>query len=99
MERARIENQIQVWIKLATLAGVVLGLGAPCYVSASDTKAAKASYKRSTKLDFEEKALDGEFVKPDARDVDGNQNVEFEDLLKPRTDFRRELKRSAGVVR
>jgi hypothetical protein len=82
----------------------VLALGAISSIAAfagdkkkSDTKT--VSYERRTKLDFEAKSVDGEFLKPDGLAVGADKNLDFDSLLQARKNFKKELKRSSGAVR
>ena len=74
-------------------------LGMITLSSFADDKKKTVVYEKKTKLDFEAKSVDGEFLKPEAQDVDGEKNIDFASMLEPRANFKKELKRSAGAVR
>ena len=59
----------------------------------------KVSYEKSTKLNFDETVVDGQFQSPDAQLVDSERNVYFESMMEPKHDFNKELKRSSGAIR
>lgn len=59
----------------------------------------KISYEKKTHIDFEEKSVDGEFLKPDSQAVRGDQGLDFDSLMNPRTHFKKEIRRSAGAIR
>ncbi len=59
----------------------------------------KVSYEKNTHLDFEEKSVDGDFVRPDGQSVSGDKNTDFDSLINPRVNFKREIKRSVGAIR
>lgn len=59
----------------------------------------KEKYKDTTVLDFSEASVDGEFMRPDAQAVKGEQNLEFDSLMDSRQNFKKELKRSSGAIR
>jgi len=56
-------------------------------------------YDKKTKIDFEAKDVDGEFFRPDGQSVRGDKNLDFDSLLGPRNNFKKELKRSSGAIR
>lgn len=61
--------------------------------------ATKVAYNKKTTIDFEEKAVDGEFLRPDGSAVQADKNTDFESLLGARANFGKELKRSSGAIR
>lgn len=70
-------------------------------LKAEDKKNVKTRvvYEKKTTLDFEEKGVDGEFLNPDGSAVNKEQNLDFESLLAPRSNFKKELSRGARSVR
>ena len=62
-------------------------------------KPATVVYEKKTKLDFEQAAVDGQFLSPDGSAVKGDQNIDFDSLIKPKSNFKKELSRDAGAVR
>jgi len=62
-------------------------------------EAGKAKYKKNMSMEFEGRSVDGDVIKPDSADVEGDKNVRFDPLLEGRKDFKREFKRSSGVTR
>jgi hypothetical protein len=67
--------------------------------SSKRAPASDVTYKKTTKLDFEDAGVDGEFVNPDGQALNADQNLSFDSLLEPKDDFKGELKRSMGAVR
>jgi hypothetical protein len=69
--------------------------------SAQDSKkgADKVVYDKNTKLDFEEREVDGQFMSPDGRDVSGEKNIYFDSMLEERKSFQKELRRSSEAIR
>lgn len=65
----------------------------------SPKAAGKVAYNKKTTIDFEEKAVDGEFLRPDGSAVQADKNTDFESLLGARANFGKELKRSSGAIR
>ncbi len=59
----------------------------------------KVSYDRKTHIDFEEKSVDGDFLRPDSQAVRGDKNLDFDSLMNPRSHFKKEIRRSAGAIR
>jgi hypothetical protein len=59
----------------------------------------KVVYERKTKLDFEEKSVDGQFLSPEGMAVKADKNLDFDSLLEPKKNFNKELQRSPGAVR
>jgi len=83
---------------------LILAVGALASVAvfAGDKKKSSGgsvSYEKRTKLDFEARSVDGQFLKPDGLSVGADKNLDFDSLLQARKNFRKELKRSAGAVR
>jgi hypothetical protein len=56
-------------------------------------------YEKKTKLDFEDRDVDGEFMTPDGQAISADKNLHFESMLDPKDNFKKELKRSMGAVR
>ena len=82
---------------LVVLIGIIAATWA--YADAKPVPATKVTYEKSTKLDFEDRDVDGEFQTPDGQSVSADKNLTFETMLDPKTDFKKELKRSMGAVR
>jgi len=59
----------------------------------------KVTYEKKTQLDFEQKSVDGQFLSPDGAAVKGDQNLDFDSLLDPKTNFTKELRRDARSKR
>lgn len=59
----------------------------------------KVVYEKKTKLDFEDRDVDGEFQTPDGQSVSADKNLSFDSMLDPKQDFKKELKKSMGAVR
>jgi len=59
----------------------------------------KVVYEKKTKIDFEQKSIDSQFLSPDGMAVKGDQNLDFDSLLEPKKNFRKELNRGARAVR
>jgi hypothetical protein len=68
-------------------------------VEKNQSKPDKVVYEKNTKLDFEERSVDGQFQSPDSRDVQGEKNIYFDSMLEERNSFQKEMKRSSGAVR
>lgn len=68
-------------------------------VFAEDSKKETVVYEKSTKIDFSDREVDGEFMNPDGRSVKGEKNLYFDSLFEDRENFRKELKRSSEAVR
>lgn len=77
-----------------------MGLGVLAMLNVVDTFAKdKVIYEKKTKIDFEEASVDGQFLSPDGAAVKADKNVDFDSLLNPRANFKKELRRDAGAVR
>jgi hypothetical protein len=63
------------------------------------TKSEKVIYEKKTKIDFEEKEVDGKFMSPDGKGVAKERALDFDSLLDPRSSFSKELNRDSGAVR
>jgi hypothetical protein len=59
----------------------------------------KVVYEKNTRIDFEEKEVDGKFMSPDGKGVNSERRLEFDSLLDPKNSFSKELKRDSGAVR
>jgi len=59
----------------------------------------KVIYEKKTKIDFNETPVDGQFLTPDGSAVKADQNVDFDSMLDPKANFKKELRRDAGAVR
>lgn len=59
----------------------------------------KVSYEKNTKLDFEDRDVDGQFLSPDGRAVKGEKNLYFDSMFEDRKNFSKELLRSSEAVR
>ena len=62
-------------------------------------KPASVTYEKQTKIDFEDRDVDGEFMTPDGQSVSADKNLHFDSMLDPKDNFKKELKRSMGAVR
>ena len=84
-------------MKLLNLTFAALGL---LSVIASNPALAedKVNYESKTKIDFEERNIDGDFYKPELQSVKADKNMDFDSLVKARGDFRKELKRSRAAL-
>jgi hypothetical protein len=67
--------------------------------SQTPKKNEKVVYEKNTKLNFEEKEVDGKFLSPDGKDVKSERTLDFDSLLDPKNSFSKELKRDSGAVR
>ena len=65
----------------------------------SKAKNEKVVYEKNTKLNFEEKEIDGKFLSPDGKDVKSERTLDFDSLLDPKNSFSKELNRDSGAVR
>lgn len=65
----------------------------------SNQKNVKVVYEDNTKIDFEAKSVDGEFLNPDGSAVRGDQNLDFDSMLAPKKNFNKESRRGARAVR
>lgn len=92
-------------MKLSTtlLLGIMgAGFFSPQLVQADGKGSSKKEsvvYERKTRLDFEEKTVDGQFATPEGMAVKGEKTLEFDSLLAPKKHFKKELKRDSGAVR
>jgi hypothetical protein len=59
----------------------------------------KVVYEKKTTMDFGEASVDGQFMSPDGVAVGADKNLDFDSLLDPKANFKKELKRSSGAVR
>jgi len=66
---------------------------------AKDSAKETVVYEKSTKIDFSDREVDGDFMNPDGRSVSGEKNLYFDSLFEDRKNFRKELKRSSEAVR
>jgi hypothetical protein len=83
---------------LSKFLSITIGVMAMLHVTGVYAKG-KVVYEKKTKIDFEEKNVDGQFMTPEGSDVKADQNVEFDSLLNPKANFKKELRRDAGAVR
>jgi len=67
--------------------------------SSNEQSKSKVTYKKTTKLDFEDAGVDGDFLNPDGQSLNADQNLSFDSMLEPKDNFQGELKRSMGAVR
>ena len=77
---------------------MVLGVMALLHVTDSLAKD-RVAYEKKTKIDFEETSVDGQFLTPEGAAVKADQDVDFDSLMDPRANFKKELRRDAGAVR
>lgn len=90
------------WVILILVVASGISLCASLARAEDGEEAAKGSatkYEKLTKMNFEEKSVDGEFLRPEGQAVDGDQNLDFDTLMAPRNSFQKELQRSSGAVR
>jgi len=80
-------------------AAIVFSFMQMSLVNAAEKANTKVSYEKKTHLDFEEKSVDGEFLRPDGQAIQADKNTEFDSLINPRANFNKEIKRSAGAIR
>ena len=64
-----------------------------------DSKKLKVQYQKNTKLDFEARDVDGQFMSPDGKDVEGEKNIYFDSMLEERKSFKKEMTRSSRAIR
>ncbi len=64
-----------------------------------NTKSNNLSYEKKTKIDFEDRDVDGEFMTPEGQAVSADKNLSFDSMLDPKDNFKKEMKRSMGAVR
>ena len=89
-------------MKKMTYFFVVIGLNCAVFVWASRSqqpKAEKVVYQKNTKLDFEARDVDGQFISPDGKDVEGEKNIYFDSMLEERKSFKKEMTRSLRAIR
>lgn len=61
-------------------------------------KPASVTYEKKTKLDFEDRDVDGEFLNPEGQSVSADKSITFDSMIDPKDNFKKELKRSMGAV-
>lgn len=69
------------------------------YAQSKDVKPSNVTYEKKTKIDFEDRDVDGDFLTPEGQSVDAEKNLHFDSMLDPKDNFKKELKRSMGAVR
>ena len=78
------------------LFGKTLALAAD--VKRDDSETAGYTVRSSTKIDFNEAAIDGHLKAPDGFFLQGRKAQDMQNLLKLRSDFRKELSGSAAAA-
>jgi predicted ATP-grasp superfamily ATP-dependent carboligase len=89
-------------MKKMTYFFVVTALNCAVFVWASRSqqpKTEKVVYQKNTKLDFEARDVDGQFISPDGKDVEGEKNIYFDSMLEERKSFKKEMTRSSRAIR
>lgn len=76
--------------------GETLALAAD--VKRDDSETAGYAVRSSTKIDFNEAAIDGRLKAPDGFFLQGRKAQDMQNLLKLRSDFRKELSGSAAAA-
>ncbi|HVJ64531.1 MAG TPA: hypothetical protein VM901_04690 [Bdellovibrionota bacterium] len=88
-------------MRLFFIIAMIIGLPV-AFAGESDGKTrapASVTYEKRTKIDFEDRSVDGEFMTPDGQAVSADQNLHFDSMLDPKDNFKKEMKRSMGAVR
>lgn len=96
-------QEAHIGVFLFLLAGVAHAASAPTPVSATTPKASDVAdpgymVRSSTKIDFNEAAIDGRVKTPDGFFLQGRKSQEMQNLLKLRSNFRKELSNSASAA-
>lgn len=86
-------------MKFTKLIFVALLAMAPAFAQDKKAAAPTVTYEKKTKIDFEDRDVDGEFVTPDGQSVDAENSLHFDSMLDPKDNFKKEMKRSMGAVR
>ena len=73
-------------------------LAAPLRAASSDKDKEKVVYE-NTKIDFEVKSVDGQFMSPEGMAIKSDKNLDFDSMLAPKANFNKELGRDVGAVR
>lgn len=84
--------------RIFNLVRVIIGVVAMLYVAPTFAKD-KVIYEKKTKLDFEEASVDGQFLTPEGAAVKADKNLDFDSLLDPKANFKKELRRDSGAIR
>ena len=58
----------------------------------------KISYKKKTTIDFADKTIEGELVKPDGAFVGVRKDIKFKNFIKVRANFRDKLAESSDNI-
>ena len=58
----------------------------------------KISYKKKTTIDFSDKTIEGELVKPEGAFVGVRKDIKFKNFIKIRANFRDKLSESADNI-
>ena len=58
----------------------------------------KISYKKKTTIDFSDKTIEGELVKPEGAFVGVRKDIKFKNFIKVRANFRDKLAESADNI-
>lgn len=83
----------------ALFLGIVFFASAHAETKRAPASASKVVYEKKTRLDFEEKEVDGQFATPEGMAVKADKNLEFDSLLAPKKNFKKELNRDSGAIR
>lgn len=81
---------------VVVLIGETLALAAD--VKRDDSETAGYAVRSSTKIDFNETAIDGRLKAPEGFFLQGRKAQDMQNLLKLRSDFRKELSGSAAAA-